>query len=799
MWSRPIACLGLLVLASACGRFGFDHPSRSEDDGGLDASPRDGGADVGAQSIDAEVTGDTGDQDGGPPNDAAADSSATDADAGECACGADQVCIMSTCITRRGPTIAAGANTSCTIDVPGRLSCWGDGRGGELFTGTREMRGVAVEASADGTFSPAAVSAGGYVCIRSEDGQLRCDGNTRGAQIARGTVFATGIVDLGVGLFHACAVTADGHVRCFGFNDSSQLGDGTMMSRFTSTSEVVGLSDAVFVSGGFYHTCAVRSGGVLACWGSNQANQLGVPSGTTSSSTTPITVPGLTGVIGVAAGGTHTCALLATGRVTCFGDDAAGQLGDGTAGGARANAVEVPGLSGVVQVAAGEATTCALRDDGVVLCWGRNTFGQTGLPLSASQPTPMPVPTVSGAVEISMKHSHACAKQGDGVIRCWGTNTHGQLGHGTVPRALTPVEVPGITTAVAVAAGVGHTCVVLASGAAQCWGDNTGRQLGDGTSTSRVSPVSVSALTAAIDVSAGSRHTCFVKSGGAVTCYGTNGSGQLGWDPATSAPPPGTSIAGLSGVTRISSGLEFNCALRSDDRVLCWGANTGGQLGRASGDLAPTHAPAEPLLPAGEGFTSMTAGNAHACAVREPDGRVYCWGANNYGQIGDGTTTSRATPVLLSTVADASEVAAGGIHTCATGIDRLYCWGHNGFGQIGDGTSGVTSRPSPVAVTISPVPTRVQTGGTFSCALSSDGVRCFGENHVGEVGDGTTLLRATPTRSTLAAGPVTDFSLGSHHACAVIGGRVHCWGWNNAGQLGTGEVAYAAPGVVALP
>ena len=293
------------------------------------------------------------------------------------------------------------------------------------------------------------------------------------------------------------------------------------------------------ISAGYYYTCALLSTGAVKCWGSNLYGQLGDDSTANATArTTPVDVSTLSsGVTAIAAGRYHACALLSTGAVKCWGQNLYGQLGDGSTANAtaRTTPVDVSTLSsGVIAIAAGERHTCAVLNTGAVKCWGNNDNGQLGDDSTLQSLTPVSVPSLSsGVTAIAAGERHTCALLSTGAVKCWGYNDNGQLGDGSAasvtPRT-TPVDVSTLSSGVtAISTGSYHTCALLSTGAAKCWGKNTSGRLGDGSNTASLTPVSVSTLsTGVIAIAAGEAHTCAVLNTGAVKCWGYNVSGQLG-------------------------------------------------------------------------------------------------------------------------------------------------------------------------------------------------------------------------------------------------------------------------------
>ncbi len=338
-----------------------------------------------------------------------------------------------------------------------------------------------------------------------------------------------------------------------------------------------------------------------------------------------------------------------------------------------------------------------------------------------------------------------------------------------------------------IAAGHRHTCVLLETGAVQCWGYNDFGQLGDGTVVSRSTPVYVLGLkSTAGDLSAGAAHTCALLTTGQVQCWGDNSSGQLGDGLWAGSPVPRDVLGTGPDTTSIVAGAYHTCALSESGQLRCWGHNRYGQLGEGSTVSQPQ---AMQVLGLDAAVDRVSAGRFHTCAVLA-DHSVHCWGHNGRGQLGDGTTTDSMSPVKVSALTGkSSAIQCGESHSCALELDgTMRCWGANGYGQLGDGSTTDSALPIPV-LGLEGAVVAMATLGYHTCALSSAGTEmCWGANYDGQLGDGTTINRPTPFEVSGLGGGVNAIAAGKWHSCALLGPTdLRCWGANSDGQLGDGS------------
>ncbi|KAF8058356.1 UVR8 [Scenedesmus sp. PABB004] len=363
----------------------------------------------------------------------------------------------------------------------------------------------------------------------------------------------------------------------------------------------------------------------------------------------------------------------------------------------------------------------------------------------------------------------------------------------------------------AVAAGAGYTCALLNDTSVRCFGVNDVGQLGDGTTTSRPSPVAVTwpggaPLTGVAQIAAGQYHTCAMLANGTAACWGVNWYGELGDGTSTTSGHPmlvrlTQGGAPLTGVAQIAAGQYHTCAKLDNGTAACWGRNAYGELGDgASSTVTERRSPGTVTQSLGgaplTGVAGITAGEFHTCATLN-NGTAACWGANNKGQLGDGTVADSDVPVAVTwpggaPLTNVAQIAAGQYHTCATLANgTAACWGWNAYGQLGDGTSG-TNRLSPMAVANLTGVTLITAGSQSTCVLASGEVACFGVNSYGQLGVGVNAGNANANRTPLMVpglNGTAGITAGDVHTCAWwTGGAAVCFGSNAYGQLGRGTV-----------
>lgn len=687
--------------------------------------------------------------------------------------------------TCRFRSISLGRDHGCAVDAAGAVWCWGDDRAG-MSRGGAGGPPVTTPVRVPVPAAVVEVAAGSdATCARAADGAAWCWGGAEGgASLPLGAVVALDVGGpvhgLGGGLGHMCAVVGpDDHVACWGDNLKGQL--GVPPSPSIATPQIVAdTAGTVALTVGHRAVCARRADGRTRCWGHDDAGQLAL--GVNELATAPTDAPMLATFAAVALGGRHGCGVDG-GGLRCWGRNDRGELGD--VDGSRATPGPVI-RADVAAVATAARATCALDAAGTVACFGQDRAGELGQGDLAPRATPTVVPMLTGARAIVAGAHHLCAEVA-GELRCWGENESGQLGRGTRSVATTPVPVAAALGALRDVAVTLHTvCAVTTAGAAWCWGDGELGQLGGGAITGTRAPV-LALPTGVTAIAAGGGQVC-ARDGGGVWCWGIGYPGDGRGYGVTATPA--RAIASMM-VTDVAVGFDFACAVVGGV-ARCWGGGDLGQLG--DGGTGEALAPVDVMMPTGA--VEVAAGASHACA-RTGAGALWCWGENSRGQVGVASGGLPVpTPVEVTLPATtARAIAAARVHTCALGADGVvYCWGENESGQLG---FAGPDQSAPHVVALPMAATAVFTRYDSTCATLVDGrTLCWGANAYGSRGTGDEGSGPTPaafgaiTGATVVAGA---FAV----QCAIDGaGALACAGAGSRGALGPGLTASTPAPVV---
>jgi len=460
---------------------------------------------------------------------------------------------------------------------------------------------------------------------------------------------------------------------------------------------------------------------LLAIFLSGCGSDKGGGGGTGSAATAALSSPAVANfeaVIAISAGYNSACALKSDGTIWCWGDNHSGQLGTNVSNSFSQYAVKVSGISTAVGVSVGTSFACASLSNGKVNCWGTGILGHG---TNSSSTAPVEVAGISTATTaISVGHSHACVVLASGSIKCWGTAASGELGNGSfsgvdscvVPNdcSFTPVTVSGISTAQSVSAGNNSTCALLADNSVRCWGLNSNGDLGTNNTVNASSPAAVAA-NSVTQLSTGKRyHTCVVDSGHSVLCWGFNRYAQLGTGTDIGPQTCGSyscsmndlPVSGINSATHVASGPSFTCALLADQTVKCWGINNYGEVGNQSSSGPDTcgfdKCAFNPTTVVGlMGVTALAAGTNFACAITTAK-NVKCWGtieSYTFPTLAAISQNSNTTDLPLPTPDPA---AASGPHLLVVSkVGNPYSPDSNGYA----GTAGGSATSTPAAITCS--------------------------------------------------------------------------------------------------
>ncbi|MCR2808041.1 RCC1 domain-containing protein [Paenibacillus soyae] len=525
--------------------------------------------------------------------------------------------------------------------------------------------------------------------------------------------------------------------------------------------------------------------------------------------------------------------LKSDGTVWAWGSNDAGQLGQGFTSGTENSEVQVQQydgvpLSRVTKIASGGGKTLALKDDGTVWAWGHNGNGELGDGTTENKSAAVQVQQSQGGplnhiVAIAAGDGHSAALKADGTVWTWGADDRGQLGDGgdatsqpAAVQALNGADGSVLAEIISIAAGGGTTAALSSSGSVYAWGDNTLGQLGDGTRIDRdhagtVKLVSGESLQNVKAIAAGENHLLALLGNGTVQAWGSNEGGQLGTGtsgPGSASEYPAETLlqdgTPLRNVMTIDAGSRHSLALLSDGTVWTWGANDAGQLGDGTSTARPHAARATvsgstPL----NGIVAIAGGSGQSLAISD-SGDVWAWGANESGQLGDGTTIGRPRPVKAMANPGVSpraiDVSAGGWHSVMLlDTGTVWTWGFNESVQLGNGGTYTnpryTNKPVRVVERSNSFEgvTHISGGFRHTAALKSNGtVWTWGVNVQGALGNGSNINSSSAVQAQAEGGAglsgFIDVSAGHNFTMALKSdGTVWAWGMNSYGQLGNGE------------
>ncbi len=688
-------------------------------------------------------------------------------------------------------SIVSGSQTGIVVNalaaIQSNVRAWGlydygqlgDGRSNNIPTPVINLSGV-TKISAGNSHTLALRNDGTvWAWGENEFGQLG-NGSTSDSSTPVRVSGLSGITAIAGGYYHSLALKNDGTVWAWGYNYDGELGNGSNTDSSTPV-QVSGLSGVTAIAGGELHSLALKNDGTVWAWGNNEYGQLG--NGTLyNSSSTPAQVSGISGITAIAGGGEHSLALKNDGTVWAWGNNFAGELGNGTFNGSNSTAAQVSGLSGVTAIAGGFYHSLALKNDGTVSAWGYNVDGELGNGSNTNSSTPVQVSGLSGVTAIAGGGNHSLAVKNGGTVWAWGYNYYGELGNNVAANSTTPVPVSGLSGVTAVTGGSYHSLALKNDGTLSAWGYNFEGELGIGSTSDSNTPVPVGGLSGVTAIAGGGSQSLALKADGTVWAWGNGNEGELGIGSSIYSSDTPVQVSGLTGVTAIVAGYYHNLVLKNDGTVWAWGYNDSGQLG--NGNLYSSSTPAQ--VSGLSGVTAIAGGGYHSLALKN-DGTVWAWGYNYDGELGNGSTTNSSTPVQVSSLSGVTAIAGGAYHSLALKNDgTVWAWGCGGFGELGNGSTSSSS--TPVQISGLSGATAIAGGSYHSLALKNDGtVWAWGYNYDGELGNGSNSSSSTPVQVSGLIG-ITAIAGGGFHSLALKNdGTVWAWGSNYRGELGNGS------------
>jgi alpha-tubulin suppressor-like RCC1 family protein len=643
-----------------------------------------------------------------------------------------------------------GDQNNCIVEKTGQLKCW-------------PVSGVRTPVSIAGATDAKYVSTSwNFTCYVTAGGNVKCLGSNSYGQLGNGTwsdsstpVTVSGLTGVSTVSSksggHSCALKTDGAVYCWGLNDHGQLGNGNKDNK--NTPQYVSLGGkAIDVTTSGSMSCAVLENKTTRCWG-------GFTNDSSNDFMNPQTITGITNANQITAGTAFSCSQHVDKSVKCWGTNIYGQLGNGTINSpnyqAHTSQVSVTGITDSFQIETGRYHSCSLLNSCGIRCWGLNssdTTGALGNGTSTSSATPVtvtgidvcpsPSPAATNKPSIFASEQTTCIINKSKQVKCWGYAQYtGALGTGAWEDRTTPSSVI-VSDAVQGDGGYLGNCVVLSNGYLSCWG-TVSNILHTTTPTLQFGVID------AKQVSVSRETICYLTVSGTVKCKGTNNHGQLGngtWSDSSSF----VDVLGLSNITKITSSTAIDdntagsCALRNDGKVFCWGYGGNGAIGDGTYD-SKNNAYTEV-----SGISNAIDISAHGdmrCAVLS-DNTVTCWGAFRTSPSLERSTT----PVAASGMTNISHISGGDVSTfCGKNADGsgVKCWGDNSYyGYRGDGsTSFYYTNTANTVVSLSNVQS-MDSGGTHSCAILNDcSVKCWGKNSggsYGALGNGSSTDSGTP-------------------------------------------------------
>ena len=631
--------------------------------------------------------------------------------------------------------VVAGSDVTCAVSMEGQLYCWGTD-----FYGSSGQQGQVSILNSE----PVAVPLG--------------------AEVAGVTA----------GYIHYCAWDEGGQAYCWGFNQFGQVGASASESVVVPT--LIGGASFSKVEASGQYTCGLTNDGEVHCWGLNDSGQLGRPGEPNTHTPTP--VPLDKEMIDISTGPAHACAVDEDGGVHCWGRNHVGAVNPGVLADQILPPTEVSLDDSVSAVVTGATMSCALTDAAEILCWGFNARGEAGRADTVEAIVgPGAVEWEDGFVDVSLFGHSMCGVTEGHQMLCWGENRLGAVGDGSLTDRETPVLVALLQDWSDVSAGNGHSCGIDAEGELWCWGSNSMGQIGDGRTMFRTESELVGGGDLEFSsLQSGNYNLCGATDDG-YYCWGRNESFQL----QTERPGHTSDPLALEewSPDELVLGGAYGCGIEFVDDsagpVRCWGNNAQSRLGIDD----PAHAVLQPTeIDVDRHFMALDASNTFACAVSDEQ-EIYCWGANDAGQVGAEPGPEIPSPHQLESEALFEKVATGLDHSCGlTEQGEVQCWGGNELGQLGNGEQSPNEEVG--AVHFDYEFDDLGAGNFITCGLTQDGeIVCWGHafNFTGVPG------AVFDDEAIVFDGEFESLHVGPGIVCGINGGELHCAGWDQEGWI----------------
>ncbi|MCC6807808.1 MAG: hypothetical protein IT381_10310 [Deltaproteobacteria bacterium] len=714
-----------------------------------------------------------------------------------CVCNAGYEGEPARCLPASFQRVALASSHACAIALDGSLWCWGGNRFNQQLSNDKKPRTRPVKVSAYNDWTSVDTNEHATCGIRA-DGGLWCWGlNDRGqlgidsqeipvepTRVAAPATFKT----VSVGFKRTCALRSDGAAFCWGNKSLSPAVPPAIVPE--PQGSALGWKH---ITTGDLWACGIASDDTLWCWGSNLVGELGDPLLPFSTLPAPI---GTAKWRTLASGNFHTCGVQDDGSLWCWGHNYAGQTGQPNTSTNTLVPTRVGGDTDWTKVTASDGATCALRGTSLY-CFGSNDTGRIGDGSFERKTTPTPPAALAGGWEhLSTSDYATCGLRAGGKLVCFGGQTSGLLADGVNAHRFLPARVGAGTSWLSVGTYDGHSCALRNDGSLWCWGRNDYGQAGaSGLTTLTPEPVRLDTSTTWTDLRLANRTTCAMKNG-KLHCFGDNAFGQILGAPLGIVTTP-TPVTGSETWTAFAVG-GHTCAIKADQTLWCWGLNQSGTVGNGN-TTSPVLSPVQVVTTAlPQTFVKVTASFWATCGIKT-DGSLWCFGANSFGTLGIGAFSGdQPTPLRVGGANDWEHVSLSALHGCGLRSGgALYCWGMNSNGELGDGTR--INRAAPTRVLANEVVSEVTAGAATTCALTTSGtLYCWGANGVGQVG--IELYEPFVVDPTRVGAPGEWRNLqttGGAHVCALKQDRsLWCWGGNRFGQLGLGAAWRVLPEVM---